>query len=98
FDDDPSSKDVGYGLQRTINSLLCEGYDVLAVFMPHMRPGDCTGHHDEMFNIKTTGSPIKFFLETAALGLNYLETHSKADHFPKYRTFHMTGLSGGGWT
>ncbi len=98
LDDDPSPKDVGYGLQRTIASLLKEGYGVLGVFMPHMRPGDCTGKHDAMFKETTTGSPIKYFLEPTALSLNYLETRSGQGQFPKYRAFHMAGLSGGGWT
>src|SRR5437016_1904994 len=98
LDDDPSPNDVGYGLQRTIDALLREGYGVLGVFMPHMRPGDCTGGHDAMFQLKTTGSPMKYFLEPTALSLNYLKRRSRADHFPKYRTFHITGLSGGGWT
>ena len=98
LDDDPSPKDVGYGLQRTIQGLLGEGYGVLGVFMPHMRPGDCTGHHDDMFKSPTTGSPIKYFLEPTALSLNYLQSQSRAGHFPKYKVFHMTGLSGGGWT
>ena len=98
LDDDPSPADVGYGLQRTINALLREGYGVLGVFMPHMRPGDCTGGHDAMFQMKTTGSPMKYFLEPTAISLNQLKTRSRAGHFPKYRNFHMTGLSGGGWT
>lgn len=98
LDDDPSPADKGYGLQRTINALLREGYGVLGVFMPHMRPEDCTGGHDQMFALKTTGSPIKYFLEPVAVGLNYLKTKSGADKFPKYRVFHMAGLSGGGWT
>jgi hypothetical protein len=98
FDDDPSPNDVGYGLQRTVNSLLREGYGVLGVFMPHMRPGDCTGKHDAMFETNTIGSPIKYFLEPTAIGLNYLKKQSKPDQFPQYRVFHMTGLSGGGWT
>jgi hypothetical protein len=51
-----------------------------------------------MFQLSTTGSPMKYFLEPTALGLNYLERRSRSDHFPKYRAFHMTGLSGGGWT
>src|SRR5207302_9807614 len=55
LDDDPSPTDVGYGLQRTIQALLREGYGVLGVFMPHMRPGDCTGGHDAMFQTKTNG-------------------------------------------
>jgi hypothetical protein len=98
LDDDPSPKDAGYGLQRTINALLREGYGVLGVFMPHMRPGDCTGGHDAMFPMTTNGSAIKYFLEPTAISLNYLKTRSRAAQFPNYRVFHMTGLSGGGWT
>jgi len=98
LDDDPSPEDVGYGLQRTIHALLREGYGVLGVFMPHMRPGDCTGGHDAMFQLTTTGSPMKFFLEPTAISLNYLKTRSRSGRFPKYRAFHMAGLSGGGWT
>ena len=98
LDDDPSPTDIGYGLQRTINALLREGYGVLGVFMPHMRPGDCTGHHDDMFLTNTIGSPIKYFLEPTAISLNHLKTRSRMGPFPKYRAFHMTGLSGGGWT
>ncbi|MBI2929727.1 MAG: hypothetical protein HYY24_29055 [Verrucomicrobia bacterium] len=98
LDDDPSPADVGYGLQRTIHALLREGYGVLGVFMPHMRPGDCTGGHDAMFTMNTPGSPIKYFLEPTAVSLNYLKTRSRAGRFPKYRAFHMAGLSGGGWT
>jgi hypothetical protein len=98
LDDDPSPTDKGYGLQRTIAALLAEGYGVLGVFMPHMRPGDCTGQHDAMFQMKTTGSPMKYFLEPVACSLNYLQKRSRADRFPNYRAFHMVGLSGGGWT
>jgi hypothetical protein len=98
LDDDPSPADVGYGLQRTIQGLLLHGYGVLGVFMPHMRPGDCTGGHDAMFSLNTTGSPIKLFLEPTAVSLNYLKTRSRLGHFPRYRVFHMVGLSGGGWT
>ena len=98
LDDDPSPADIGYGLQRTINGLLREGYGVLGVFMPRQRPGDCGGSHEAIFEMTTTGSPMKFFLEPTAISLNYLKTRSRADRFPKYRAFHMTGLSGGGWT
>ncbi len=96
FNDDPS--DTGSALQGTIAALLREGYGVLGVFMPHMRPDDCTGLHDAMFQTNVVGSPIKYFLESTAVSLNYLKTRSRRDHFPKYRAFHMTGLSGGGWT
>jgi hypothetical protein len=98
LDDDPSDRDAGYGLQRTIRALLQHGYGVLGVFMPHMRPGDCTGQHEEMFQIHTAGSPIKFFLESTTSSLNYLQERNGVDDFPRYRKFHMIGLSGGGWT
>ena len=98
LDDDPSPKDVGYGLQRTINGLLREGYGVLGVFMPHMRPGDCTGGHDRMFKTNTAAATMRLFLEPTAISLNYLKNGFRAGHFPNYRAFHMIGLSGGGWT
>ncbi len=97
LDDDPSPADIGYGLQRTIHALLREGYGVLGVFMPHMRPGDCSGGHDAMFQMTTTGSPMKYFLEPVAVSLNHLKTRGRSGRFPNYRGFHMTGLSGGGW-
>jgi hypothetical protein len=101
LDDDASPDDAGYGLWRTIQALLSEGYGVLGVFMPHMRPGDCTGKHEEIFEIKTAGSPIKYFLEPTAVSLNYLKEPTRAaaaSQFPRYKAFHMIGLSGGGWT
>lgn len=99
LDDDPGPADAGFGLQRTIAALLREGYGVLGVFMPHMRPGDCTGGHEKMFQMtNVTGSPIKFFLEPTAISLNHLKTRSRAGRFPAYRAFHIVGLSGGGWT
>jgi len=87
-------------LWRTIQALLGEGFGVLGVFMPHMRPGDCTGKHEAIFEIKTVGSPIKYFLEPTAISLNYLKDPKRAaaDQFQRYKTFHMIGLSGGGWT
>jgi hypothetical protein len=99
LDDYPGPDDVGYGLQRTIAALLREGYGVLGVFMPHMRPGDCTGGHARMFQTpEVRGSPIRYFLESVAVSLNYLKTQGRAGRFPDYRDFHFVGLSGGGWT
>jgi pimeloyl-ACP methyl ester carboxylesterase len=99
FDDNPGLADRDVGMQRTINGLLSYGYSVLAVYMPHMRPGDCrTISHGDMFDIPTTGSPMKFFLESVAVSLNYLKTKSALDGFPAYQDFSMVGLSGGGWT
>ncbi|MBI5692242.1 MAG: hypothetical protein HZC55_19335 [Verrucomicrobia bacterium] len=99
LDDDPGPDEVGYGLQRTIAALLREGYGVLGVFMPHYRPGDCSGGHARMFQAPDPiGSPIRLFLEPVAVSLNYLRTQSESGRFPKYRDFHFVGLSGGGWT
>ena len=99
LDDDPSPAEAGYGLQRTIAALLREGYGVLGVFMPLMRPGDCRGDHEALFqNPDSLGNPIRLFLEPTAVSLNYLRTRSREGHFPRYREFHMIGLSGGGWT
>jgi hypothetical protein len=97
LDDEAGPADVGFGLQRTIAALLAAGYGVLGVFMPHLRPGDCSGGHDALFQT-TAGSPIRYFLEPTAIGLNYLKTQSQAGGFPAYHVFHMIGLSGGGWT
>ena len=98
LNDDPSPDDVGYGMQRTIHALLREGYGVFGVFMPRQRPGDCVGRHAALFEIATAGSPMRFFLEPTAIGLNYLNARSREDRFPDYRAYHMVGLSGGGWT
>jgi hypothetical protein len=104
FNDSPEFADVGFGMQRTINALLQDGYSVLAMYMPHFRPDDCQeadpNVHNNMFcNIPvTTGSPMKFFLEPVAVTLNYLKTQYSADNFPQYGEFDMVGLSGGGWT
>jgi hypothetical protein len=82
-----------------LQALLRDGYGALGIFMPHMRPGDCTGNHDAMFqSTNVTGSVIKYFLEPTAVSLNYLKTRSRDGRFPNYRSFHMAGLSGGGWT
>jgi hypothetical protein len=98
FNDSSALADVGYGMRRTINALLQDGYSVLAMYMPHYRPDDCTGHGD-LFNIPVmAGSPMKFFLEPVAVALNYLKTQYSADNFPQYQEFDMVGLSGGGWT
>jgi hypothetical protein len=98
FDDEASPDDVGPGLQRTIAALLREGYGVLGVFMPHKRPEDCTGNHDAIFQLQTTGNPMRYFLESTAVSLNYAKSLRGADQAPLYRAFHMAGLSGGGWT
>jgi hypothetical protein len=93
-----------YGVGDLIRDLLREGYSVLGAFMPKCRPDDCTGsctaQHNAMFAslVPAAGSPMKFFLEPIALSLNYFERRHRADDFPRYREFHMAGLSGGGWT
>ena len=89
FDD--AADPQGAGMAHAIGRLLGEGYGVLAVYMPHMRPGDCrTVPHAELFTLKLeSGNALKFFLEPVAIGLNALKS--------RYRKVHMAGLSGGGW-
>ena len=89
FDDaaDPRSA----GMAHAIDTLLGDGYAVLAAYMPHMRPGDCrTVPHGQLFDLPiASGSALKFFLEPVAISLNALR--------PRYKEVHMAGLSGGGW-
>jgi hypothetical protein len=108
FDDQPGPVDGGYGMQRTIDELLLEGYSVLAVYMPHIvqfrtrQSVNDNGSisHDAMFQkLKVKdGSVMKFFLEPMAVCLHYLKTRAAVDEFPAYEDFSMIGLSGGGWT
>src|SRR5262245_43485061 len=56
FNDTQGFTDAGFGLQRTINGLLTDGYSVLTVYMPHYvqfgNVVDCVSQtHDSMFNI-----------------------------------------------
>ncbi len=81
-----------YGMQRTVNNLLREGYSVLYMMMPPMP-------HEKFVEQKVSvGHGLKFFLDPLAVNLNYLKTKSKTDDFPVYSDFSMIGLSGGGWT
>src|SRR5262245_24623169 len=108
FDDQPGPADGGYGMQRTIDELVIEGYSVLAVYMPlivqfstRLDVNDKGSiSHDAMFQkIKVKdGSVMKFFLEPVAVCLRYLKTRAAADDFPTYEDVSMIGLSGGGWT
>jgi hypothetical protein len=90
FDDAQDPK--GAGMAETLDTLLADGYAVVAAYMPHMRPGDCrTVPHGQMFDLTvTSGSPLKFFLEPVAISLNAIRG--------RYKEVHMAGLSGGGWT
>jgi polygalacturonase len=95
-----SDPDVGrdYGTESTIRGLLEKGFDVLAVFMPHVSETDCDLDHCNIFNTPlviedypaTYG--LRFFLDPTIVSLNYLmEINSYSD-------VNMVGLSGGGWT
>ncbi|MEJ7605275.1 MAG: SGNH/GDSL hydrolase family protein [Bryobacteraceae bacterium] len=66
FDDAEDPR--GAGMANAIDTLLGEGYAVLAAYMPHMRLGDCrTVPHAQMFDLAVkSGSPLKFFLEPVA--------------------------------
>ena len=103
FDDNAGPADVGYGMRRTLNELLVQGYSVVTIYMPnHARFGtarievdDCVPYtHYGMFahTAVDSGSPLKFFLTPTAMALNYLE-----DGYA-YDDYSMVGFSGGGWT
>ncbi len=86
----------GYmGLQMTINALLADGYDVLAVLMPFFTESQCSGNHGLLFTPEyapPTGSGMRYFLDPTLRSVNYvLSQHAFED-------VSMTGLSGGGWT
>lgn len=92
FNDDISGE-PNIGMRRTMNRLLSLGFPVLAVYMPQVTPEDCRWDHERLFSLKTSGNPMKFFLEPTAVSLNYvLKKH------PNYNNISMIGLSGGGWT
>jgi hypothetical protein len=86
-----------YGMQTTINALLADGYDVLAVLMPLYVPGQCAGFlHASLFDPNAApadgGGAIRYFLDMTLHSVNYLlENESFSD-------VNMLGLSGGGWT
>jgi len=99
IDDDPGLDDTGFGMHRTINNLLIDGFDVVAMFMPGCLPpaAGCVSH-GPIVNTPTNGHGIKFFLEPVAVYINYLTAKRAADSLPPFTDFTMVGLSGGGWT
>ncbi len=87
--------------EATIRGLLGSGYDVLAVFMPHVKEsadGNCRFDHCAVMNsfsnyqglLPTSG--LRFFLDPTIVSLNHLLKKYR------YKSVNMVGLSGGGWT
>jgi hypothetical protein len=85
-----------YGLQMTINALLAEGYDVLAVPMPLFQPDDCSQDHNALFDPGNApaagGTAMRYFFDPVLRSLNALLQGQT------FTEIGMTGLSGGGWT
>jgi len=85
-------------VEATIKGLLESGFDVLAVYMPHVSDTSCNLDHCSAIN--TDLSPgdhpatwgLRFFLEPEIVSLNYLLKKTN------YQNINMVGLSGGGWT
>ncbi len=111
FEDSPLPADISFGLRRTIEGLLGDGYSVLAVYMPKFASFQTTIDveedpfeliHNQFFThekyLPTYGSPFRYFVEPVAAFVNYLETRSDVDGFPHYSGIDMVGFSGGGWT
>jgi hypothetical protein len=88
-------------IEATITGLVEAGFDVLSVYMPHVKESadtDCRFDHCIIYNtdlgipnpLPTFG--LRLFLDPTIVSLNYLlETY-------KYKRVDMIGLSGGGWT
>jgi len=85
-------------VEATITGLLDNGFDVLAVYMPHVSDTSCNLDHCSIIN--TSLGPgeypatygLRFFLEPTIVSLNYLLKKIN------YENVNMVGLSGGGWT
>jgi hypothetical protein len=97
-DAQPGDSSSGYRMEATIIGLLKAGYDVLAVYMPHISETNCSLNHCEVINtnlgyknhLATYG--LRLFLEPTIVSLNYLLQKNP------YQYVDMIGLSGGGWT
>jgi hypothetical protein len=88
-------------VEATITGLVEAGYDVLAVFMPHVTESagpDFKFDHCKVINtdlgisnpLPTYG--LRLFLDPTIVSLNYVLTKYR------YKRVDMVGLSGGGWT
>lgn len=94
-----------YKGRETIQFFLEHDYTVLAFSMPLLGMNDqpvievhnigtlqLTSHEHFRFLESSSFSPIKFFMEPIAVSLNYLDNNYD------FSSYHMIGLSGGGWT
>jgi hypothetical protein len=87
-----------YGIEEAITGLTEAGFDVLAVFMPHVSDTSCNLDHCRVMNTPLgegehpAAYGLRFFLEPEIISLNYLLQSNK------YSDINMVGLSGGGWT
>lgn len=87
-----------YRVEASIAGLLQSGFDVLAVFMPHVSDTCCNLDHCSIMNsslgqgLHPSTYGLRFFLEPEIVSLNYLIQRNK------YKDISMIGLSGGGWT
>lgn len=93
----------GSGVQMTINALVAEGFDVLAISMPLFARDQCGDEiwgtynvHDRLFSDQSlqprSGTPVRYFLDPTLRSLNYLLAQQS------FKQVAMVGLSGGGWT
>lgn len=94
-----------YKGKNTIQFFLEHNYTVLAFSMPLLGMNDqplvdipnigtikLTSHEHLRFLDSSEFSSIKYFMEPIAVSLNYL------DDFYDFSSYHMVGISGGGWT
>jgi len=107
FDDGTDPNDQTYGMRRTLQGLLQEGFSVMTIYMPRFavfntsisvnEPGNGTPHEDMFQKTPSTGDPMRYFLEPIAACINYALTQYQNDDFPEYTDINMVGFSGGGW-
>jgi hypothetical protein len=89
----------------SIAFLISEGYSVLALSMPLLGMNNqpiidlddfgkikLTNHRHFHFLESSNFSPVKFFVEPIGVSLNYLDKNFN------FNSYHMLGISGGGWT
>jgi polygalacturonase len=90
--------ETNYRVEATIKGLLQAGFDVLAVFMPHVSKKGCNLDHCSIMNAPLSPGDhpatygLRFFLEPEIVSLNFLLQQNN------YLDVNMVGLSGGGWT
>lgn len=101
--------DNAYGMYRTAQHLLSDGFGVLYVHMPYFRPGDCAGNATSAADGTPLGGStnphpaLVAVVPSTGSSLQFflggvLQALNKVASLNLYQEYNMVGLSGGGWT